>query len=76
MTQWKFHLHGILPPHIGALKEQAARRLNVLNTFTADIQRYAFLRDLQDTNETLFYSVSTDLASRKNVAARVYADGR
>src|SRR3984893_13732464 len=54
-----FHLHGILPPHIGVLEEQAARRLNVLNTFTADIQRYAFLRDLQDTNETLFYSVLT-----------------
>jgi malate dehydrogenase (oxaloacetate-decarboxylating) len=59
-----FHLHGILPPHIGALEEQAARRLNVLNTFTADIQRYAFLRDLQDTNETLFYSVLTSHLER------------
>ena len=59
-----FHLHGILPPHIGALQEQAARRLNVLNTFTADIQRYAFLRDLQDTNETLFYSVLTSQLER------------
>ena len=59
-----FHLHGILPPHIGALQEQAARRLNVLNTFTADIQRYAFLRDLQDTNETLFYSVLTSHLER------------
>jgi malate dehydrogenase (oxaloacetate-decarboxylating) len=59
-----FHLHGILPPHIGVLEEQAARRLNVLNTFTADIQRYAFLRDLQDTNETLFYSVLTSHLER------------
>ncbi|HEY0800166.1 MAG TPA: NAD-dependent malic enzyme, partial [Steroidobacteraceae bacterium] len=54
-----FHLHGLLPPHIGELEEQATRRLNVLKTFTADIQRYVFLRDLQDTNETLFYSVLT-----------------
>jgi len=59
-----FHLHGILPPHIGALEEQATRRLNVLNTFTADIQRYASLRDLQDTNETLFYSVLTSHLER------------
>ena len=59
-----FHLHGILPPHIGALEEQATRRLNVLNTFTADIQRYAFLRDLQDTNETLFYSALTSHLER------------
>ena len=59
-----FHLHGILPPHIGALEEQATRRLNVLNTFTADIQRYASLRDLQDTNETLFYSVLTSQLER------------
>jgi malate dehydrogenase (oxaloacetate-decarboxylating) len=58
------HLHGILPPHIGALEEQATRRLNVLNTFTADIQRYAFLRDLQDINETLFYSVLTSHLER------------
>jgi malate dehydrogenase (oxaloacetate-decarboxylating) len=54
-----FHLHGLLPPHIGELEEQATRRLNALKTFTADIQRYVFLRDLQDTNETLFYSVLT-----------------
>jgi malate dehydrogenase (oxaloacetate-decarboxylating) len=59
-----FHLHGILPPHIGTLEEQATRRLNVLDTFTADIQRYAFLRDLQDTNETLFYSVLTSHLER------------
>jgi malate dehydrogenase (oxaloacetate-decarboxylating) len=54
-----FHLHGLLPPHIGELEEQATRRLNALKMFTSDIQRYVFLRDLQDTNETLFYSVLT-----------------
>jgi malate dehydrogenase (oxaloacetate-decarboxylating) len=59
-----FSLHGLLPPHIGTLQDQAARRLNVLDTFAADIQRYAFLRDLQDTNETLFYSVLTSNLER------------
>ena len=52
-----FHLHGLLPPHIGTLEEQAARRIKVLRSYETDFERYAYLRDLQDTNETLFYSV-------------------
>jgi malate dehydrogenase (oxaloacetate-decarboxylating) len=52
-----FHLHGLLPPHIGTLDEQVARRLKVLRDFETDFERYAFLRDLQDTNETLFYAL-------------------
>jgi malate dehydrogenase (oxaloacetate-decarboxylating) len=52
-----FRLHGLLPPHIGTLDEQMARRLNVLRAFETDFERYAFLRELQDTNETLFYAV-------------------
>jgi malate dehydrogenase (oxaloacetate-decarboxylating) len=54
-----FGLHGLLPPHIGTLEDQAMRRHKVMDTFTADIQRYTFLRDIQDTNETLFYSLLT-----------------
>src|SRR5271168_2503379 len=54
-----FCLHGLLPPHIGSLAEQAQRRLNVIGILAADIQRYVFIRDLQDTNETLFYSILT-----------------
>ena len=54
-----FGLHGLLPPHVGTLEDQAMRRLKVMDTFTADIQRYTFLRDIQDTNETLFYSLLT-----------------
>lgn len=53
----EFALHGLLPPHIGRLEDQAARRLTVLRGFETDFQRYAYLRDLQDTNETLFYAV-------------------
>jgi malate dehydrogenase (oxaloacetate-decarboxylating) len=52
-----FHLHGLLPPHIGTLEDQAARRIKVLREFETDFERYAYLRDLQDTNETLFYAV-------------------
>lgn len=52
-----FALHGLLPPHIGCLEDQAERRLKALRNFETDFQRYAYLRDLQDTNETLFYAV-------------------
>jgi len=52
-----FDLHGLLPPNIGTMDEQASRRLQVLRSFETDLERYAFLRDLQDTNETLHYAV-------------------
>ena len=52
-----FGLHGMLPPNIGTLPEQVRRRLAVLRSFRTDFERYAFLRDLQDANETLFYSL-------------------
>ncbi|HUA80229.1 MAG TPA: NAD-dependent malic enzyme [Dyella sp.] len=52
-----FRLHGLLPPHVGTIEEQANRRLKILRAFSTDFERYAFLRDLQDTNETLFYHV-------------------
>ena len=52
-----FALHGLLPPHIGNLEDQAARRLKVLRDFETNFERYAYLRDLEDTNETLFYAV-------------------
>jgi len=52
-----FALHGLLPPHVGTLDDQATRRLKALGDFETDFERYAYLRDLQDTNETLFYAV-------------------
>ena len=52
-----FRLHGVLPPNIGTLEEQVTRRLKVLRSFATNFERYAFLRDLQDANETLFYAL-------------------
>jgi malate dehydrogenase (oxaloacetate-decarboxylating) len=52
-----FHLHGLLPPHVGTLDEQVTRRLKALRAFEGCFGRYAFLRDLQDMNETLFYAL-------------------
>jgi malate dehydrogenase (oxaloacetate-decarboxylating) len=54
-----FELHGLLPPHIGTLDEQVSRRLTVLRRFESDLERYAFLRELHDNNETLFFALLT-----------------
>ena len=55
----EFHLHGLLPPHVGTLDEQVERRLKGLRKFETDLERYLFLRALQDSNETLFYALLT-----------------
>ncbi|QIO98551.1 NAD-dependent malic enzyme [Bradyrhizobium symbiodeficiens] len=52
-----FDLHGLLPPNVSTLDEQVSRRLQALRSFETDLERYAFLRELQDTNETLFYAL-------------------
>jgi malate dehydrogenase (oxaloacetate-decarboxylating) len=54
-----FGLHGLLPPHIGSLDEQVSRRLNALRSLSNDLERYDALRDMQDNNETAFYSLLT-----------------
>jgi malate dehydrogenase (oxaloacetate-decarboxylating) len=54
-----FGLHGLLPPTVATLDEQVSRRLQALRSFATDLERYAFLRDLQDTNETVFHALVT-----------------
>jgi malate dehydrogenase (oxaloacetate-decarboxylating) len=55
----EFHLHGLLPPSVQTLEEQVARRLEALRAQATDLDRYVMLRDLQDSNETLFYALLT-----------------
>lgn len=52
-----FALHGLLPPHIGTLEDQMARRKKALQSQATPFAKYTFMRDLQDTNETLFYGL-------------------
>jgi malate dehydrogenase (oxaloacetate-decarboxylating) len=54
-----FDLHGLLPPHVAELDYQVMRRLDAFRGLSRDIQKYVFLRGLQDTNETLFYAFLT-----------------
>jgi malate dehydrogenase (oxaloacetate-decarboxylating) len=52
-----FGLHGLLPPHVSTLGEQIDRRLMAFRGLPNDLERYVFLRELQDTNEILFYAL-------------------
>jgi malate dehydrogenase (oxaloacetate-decarboxylating) len=52
-----FDLHGLLPPHLGTLDDQIERRKEALADESTPFTKYSFLRDVQDTNETLFYAL-------------------
>ena len=56
-----FALHGLLPSHVGTLEDQrGVRQLKGLQSARpVPIEKYEFMRDLQDVDETLFYSLIT-----------------
>ena len=53
-------LQGLLPPHHETLEEQVARAYEAYNRQPDDLAKHVFLRDLQDTNEVLFYRLVLD----------------
>src|SRR5258708_28161318 len=48
-------LHGLLPPRIESIEEQIKRAYEAFTTKSTDLGRHIYLRQLQDSNETLFY---------------------
>ncbi len=52
-----FGLIGLLPPSQTTLAIQRARSFETFQSKVSDIEKYIYLRDLQDSNETLFYSL-------------------
>ena len=50
-------LFGLLPPHIDDLEIQIQRSHQAFASKNTDIGRHIYLRQLQDTNETLFYAL-------------------
>jgi malate dehydrogenase (oxaloacetate-decarboxylating) len=56
----QFCLHGLLPPHVETLGEQAARAYEAYKRKDEDLERHIYLRALQDTNEVLFYRLLLD----------------
>jgi malate dehydrogenase (oxaloacetate-decarboxylating) len=50
-----FGLQGLIPARIESLEEQAGRAYEAFKTKSTDLGRHIYLRQLQDSNETLFY---------------------
>jgi malate dehydrogenase (oxaloacetate-decarboxylating)(NADP+) len=50
-------LEGLLPPHVGSLDTQVIRVMENFHRSPTDLERYIYLMNLLDRNETLFYRV-------------------
>jgi malate dehydrogenase (oxaloacetate-decarboxylating) len=50
-----FNLYGLLPEAVETIEEQAERAYKQYIDFKTDISKHIYLRNIQDTNETLFY---------------------
>jgi malate dehydrogenase (oxaloacetate-decarboxylating) len=53
-------LHGLLPPQVETLDEQVVRAYDAYQRKDEDLERHIYLRQLQDTNEVLFYRLLLD----------------
>ncbi|WP_416413823.1 NAD-dependent malic enzyme [Pantoea sp. App145] len=52
-----FNLYGLLPHNVETIEEQTERAWQQFCHFKKDISRHVYLRNIQDTNETLFYNL-------------------
>ena len=52
-----FNLEGLLPHTIETIEEQAARAYDQFTAFSNDLDKHIYLRNIQDTNETLFHKL-------------------
>ncbi|EFW11174.1 putative malate dehydrogenase, (decarboxylating, NAD-requiring) (malic enzyme), partial [Serratia symbiotica str. Tucson] len=50
-----FNLHGLLPEAVETIEEQVERAYRQYQDFKNDNDKHLYLRNIQDTNETLFY---------------------
>jgi malate dehydrogenase (oxaloacetate-decarboxylating) len=50
-----FNLTGLLPHNIESIEEQSTRAYQQLSSFASDLDKHIYLRNIQDTNETLFH---------------------
>ncbi|ALH94650.1 NAD-dependent malic enzyme [Acinetobacter equi] len=55
-----FNLHGLIPYVIESIEEQSQRSYQQFSAFNDAINKHIYLRNIQDTNETLFYHLIED----------------
>ncbi|MGR5108250.1 NAD-dependent malic enzyme [Vibrio jasicida] len=52
-----FNLTGLLPANIESIDEQASRAYEQFSLFSSSMDKHIYLRNIQDTNETLYYKL-------------------
>ncbi len=55
-----YALGGLLPPHIDSIEDQVVRAYAAFKEADSDLHQHIYLRQLQDTNEVLFYRLLLD----------------
>ncbi len=53
----QFNLHGLIPNNIENIEEQTQRSYQQYLSFDNNLNKHIYLRNIQDTNETLFYNL-------------------
>ncbi|MEB3754993.1 NAD-dependent malic enzyme [Acinetobacter sp. MD2(2019)] len=56
----RFNLHGLIPHVVETIDEQSQRAYQQYAAFNDAINKHIYLRNIQDTNETLFFRVLED----------------
>ncbi len=56
----EFNLNGLLPETVETIEEQAERAWHQFQEFKNNNDKHVYLRNIQDTNETLFYRLLDD----------------
>ncbi|PNI05708.1 NAD-dependent malic enzyme [Vibrio diazotrophicus] len=52
-----FNLSGLLPANIESIEEQASRAYEQFSLFSSELDKHIYLRNIQDTNETLYFKL-------------------
>lgn len=55
-----FNLTGLIPPMVETIQEQSERAYKQFSSFESAMDQHIYLRNIQDTNETLFYRLVGD----------------
>ena len=55
----EFNLHGLLPTAIETIDDQEKRAYHQFSELRNDLNKHIFLRNIQDTNETLYFNLLT-----------------
>jgi malate dehydrogenase (oxaloacetate-decarboxylating) len=58
-----FNLEGLLPQAIETIEQQVARAYQQFSQFNKDLDKHIYLRNIQDTNETLYFRLIIDYLS-------------